>query len=235
MVTSAGKLQGVWADLLMPLNEDLSINNAKLYTHVQTLAAKGVYGLVLFGRCGEGAAFSPVERMELVKFLIVKGVAGTDILLNASSANMPDTLNLIRKTHSLGVQSFMLMPPLADPDATDQGLVDYFSFIVRNLNGLNVRLYLSSLASPGQADLNARAINTLPMPLVEDDVMTVMYLSTASSGNVNLAELNSDRLFTARLRLKNRGLGVMENGALSCPMSVRSPTSGGEFRQRSVG
>ena len=161
MVTIAGKLQGVWADLLMPLNEDLSINNAKLYTHVQTLAAKGVHGLVLFGRCGEGAAFSPVERMELVKFLIVKGVAGTDILLNASSANMPDTLNLIRKTHSLGVQSFMLMPPLADPDATDQGLVDYFSFIVRNLNGLNVRLYLSSLASPGQADLNARAINEL--------------------------------------------------------------------------
>jgi hypothetical protein len=34
MVNVAGKLQGVRADLLMPLNEDLSINNAKLYTHV---------------------------------------------------------------------------------------------------------------------------------------------------------------------------------------------------------
>jgi dihydrodipicolinate synthase/N-acetylneuraminate lyase len=52
MVTGIGKLQGVWADLLMPLNEDLSIKNAKLYTHVQTLAAKGVHGLLLFGRCG---------------------------------------------------------------------------------------------------------------------------------------------------------------------------------------
>ncbi len=161
MVTVAGKLQGVWADLLMPLNEDLSINHAKLYTHVQTLAAKGVHGLVLFGRCGEGTAFSPVERMELVKFLIEQGVAATDMLLNASTANMPDTVHLIRKTHSLGVQAFMLMPPTADQDATDQGLVDFFSYIVRNLSGLNLRLYLSSQASSGPGELNARAINEL--------------------------------------------------------------------------
>ena len=161
MVNVAGKLQGVWADLLMPLNEDLSINKAKLYTHVQTLAAKGVHGLLLFGRCGEGAAFSPVERMELVKFLIEQGVAGSDMLLNASTANMPDTVNLIRKTHALGVQAFMLMPPTADQDATDQGLVDFFSYIVRHLNGLNLRLYLSSQSTSGPGELNARAINEL--------------------------------------------------------------------------
>lgn len=161
MVTGIGKLQGVWADLLMPLNEDLSINHAKLYTHVQTLAAKGVHGLVLFGRCGEGAAFSPVERMELVKFLIEQGVAGSDMLLNASTANMPDTVHLIRKTHSLGVQAFMMVPPTAYQDATDQGLVDFFSYIVRNLSGLNVRLYLSSQSSAGPGELNARAINEL--------------------------------------------------------------------------
>lgn len=161
MVTVAGKLQGVWADLLMPLNEDLSVNHAKLYTHVQTLAAKGVHGLVLFGRCGEGAAFSPVERMELVKFLTEQGVAGTDLLLNASAANMPDTVHLIRKTHSLGVQAFMLMPPVSDTDATDQGLVNFFSYIVGNLSGLNLRLYLSSQVSPGAGDLNARVINEL--------------------------------------------------------------------------
>jgi 4-hydroxy-tetrahydrodipicolinate synthase len=115
----------------------------------------------LFGRCGEGAAFSPVERMVLVKFLIEQGVAGSDMLLNASTANMPDTVNLIRKTHALGVQAFMLMPPTADQDATDQGLVDFFSYIVRHLNGLNLRLYLSSQATSGPGELNARAINEL--------------------------------------------------------------------------
>lgn len=161
MATVAGKLQGVWADVLMPLNDDLSINPKKLYTHLQTLAAKGVHGLVLFGRCGEGASFSPVERLGLVKFLIEQGIDAKDILLNASAANMPDSVNLIRKVQPLGVQAVMLMPPVADPDGTDQGLVDFFSYIVRHVSDLNLRLYLSSQAAAGPGDLNARAINEL--------------------------------------------------------------------------
>jgi len=161
MVTAVGKLQGVWVDLLMPLNEDLSINHKKLYTHVQTLAAKGVHGLVLFGRCGEGAAFGPVERVELVKFLIDLGIAAQDMLLNASTVNLPDTVHLIRKTQSLGVHAFMLTPPVADPDSTDQGMVNYFSYIVQHTSDLNVQLYLTSQASPGSGDLNPRVINEL--------------------------------------------------------------------------
>ena len=161
MVTAVGKLKGVWADLLLPLNEDLSINHKKLYTHVQTLAAKGVHGLVLFGRCGEGSSFSPVERIEAVKFLIDQGISAQDILLNSSAFNMPDTVDLIRKTESLGVQAFMLEPPVADPDNTDQGLVDYVSYIVQHISDLNLRLYLTSQVCPGRGDLNARVINEL--------------------------------------------------------------------------
>ena len=161
MATGVGKLQGVWVDLLMPLNEDLSINYKKLYTHVQTLAAKGARGLVLFGRCGEGAAFTPVERVELVKFLVEQGVSGQDMLLNATVANMPDTVHLIRKARSLGVQSFMLIPPYPEPDSTDQGMVAFFSYIVQHLGDLDLRLYLGSQASPSASDLNARVINEL--------------------------------------------------------------------------
>jgi 4-hydroxy-tetrahydrodipicolinate synthase len=161
MVAGVGKLQGVWADLLMPLDEDLSINHKKLYTHVQTLAAKGVRGLVLFGRCGEGAAFTPVERVELIRFLRDQGVEGKDMLLNASAASMPDTVHLIRKAQSLGVQSFMLIPPYPEPDSTDQGLVEYFSYVVQHLSDLDLQLYLASQASPSASDLNPRVINEL--------------------------------------------------------------------------
>lgn len=161
MVTGVGRLQGVWVDLLMPLNEDFSINQKKLYTHVQTLAAKGARGLVLFGRCGEGSAFTPVERVELVKFLIEQGVSGQDVVLNATAANMPDTVHLIRKAQSLGVQSFMLIPPYPEPDCTDQGLVDFFSYIFQHTSDLNLHIYLSSQASPSLSDLNPRVINEL--------------------------------------------------------------------------
>ena len=160
-MTDVVKLQGLWADLMMPLNEDLSINHAKLETHVKTLAAKGVSGLMLFGRCGEGQSFSPLERLELVKFLIGEEISAQDMLLNASFSNIPDTVHLLRQAHSLGVQAFILMPPVSGFDCTDQGLIDFFSHILAQVAPLNVRLYLSSHAGPGMTDLNARVINEL--------------------------------------------------------------------------
>lgn len=160
-MTDVVKLQGLWADLMMPLNEDLSINHAKLKTHVKTLAAKGVSGLVLFGRCGEGMSFSMSERFELVRFLIEQDISGQDILLNASFSNIPDTVQLLGQAHALGVQAFILMPPVSGVDCTDQGLIDFFSHILSQVAPLHLRLYLSSQAGSGMTELNARVINEL--------------------------------------------------------------------------
>ncbi|MFM7697402.1 MAG: dihydrodipicolinate synthase family protein [Limnohabitans sp.] len=160
-MTDVFKLQGLWADLMMPLNEDLSINHAKLKTHVKTLAAKGVSGLVLFGLCGEGMSFSMSERFELVRFLIEQDISGQDILLNASFSNIPDTVQLLGQAHALGVQAFILMPPVSGADCTDQGLIDFFSHILLQVAPLHLRLYLSSQAGSGMTELNARVINEL--------------------------------------------------------------------------
>ena len=76
MTATGGALQGVWVDLLNPLNEDFSISHKKLATHVKTLGAKGVAGIVMFGHGGEGQAFSAMERLEAVKQMMAHGVAG---------------------------------------------------------------------------------------------------------------------------------------------------------------
>ena len=90
MATADSGLKGVWVDLLNPLTEDLSIHHKKLYTHVQTLGAKGVQGVVMFGHAGEGAAFSAAERLAAVKQLIQQGVSGGDILLHVGFPNVAD-------------------------------------------------------------------------------------------------------------------------------------------------
>ena len=159
MATGTDHIQGLWADLLLPLNDDLSVNTKKLYTHVQTLAAKGVAGLVLFGRMGEGWSFSASERAHVVHELIHQGIAGQDILLNAGTANFSDTVRLIQETQALGVKRFMLMPPVMEPDSTDQGLVDFFSQTLRQLGGVNANFYLSSPISSNAGDFNNRVIS----------------------------------------------------------------------------
>ena len=159
MATGTDHIQGLWADLLLPLNVDLSVNTKKLYTHIQTLAAKGVAGLLLFGRMGEGWTFSPGERASVVQALINQGIAGEDLLLNAGTSNLSDTVHLIQQTQALGVKHFMLMPPVMEADSTDQGLVDFFSETLRQLAGLNASFYLSSPISANAGDFNTRVIS----------------------------------------------------------------------------
>ena len=161
MATAGTALQGLWVELLTPLTEDLFIHHAKLSTHVQTLGAKGIQGVVMFSHVGEGDSFNAAERLDAVKQLMAHGVAGKDILLHAAFANLTDTIKLIRDTHELGLQGYILTPPPAGPEATDQGLVNFFGHVVQKVGSMGVKLYLASQVNAGPADLNPRVLSEL--------------------------------------------------------------------------
>jgi 4-hydroxy-tetrahydrodipicolinate synthase len=161
MTASVGGLQGVWVDLLNPLNEDFSISHKKLSTHVKTLGAKGVAGIVMFGHGGEGQAFSAMERLEAVKQMMAHGVAGKDILLHVGFSSLMDSVQLIRAVQPLGLQGCIVTPPLAEGSITDTGLAEYFIQIAKNVQGAGVRLYLCSLVKGGRTDLKANVITDI--------------------------------------------------------------------------
>ena len=161
MATASVGLQGLWVELLTPLTEELFVHHAKLATHVQTLGAKGVQGVVMFSQVGEGDAFNAAERLDAVKQLMARGIAGKDILLHVAFANLTDTVKLIRDAQELGLQGYILTPPPAGPEATDQGLFNFFDHIVQKASPMGVKLYLASQPNPGPADLNPRVLSEL--------------------------------------------------------------------------
>ena len=161
MATAGGGLQGLWVELLTPLTEDLFIHHAKLSTHVQTLGAKGIQGVVMFSHVGEGDSFNAAERLDAIKQLMSHGVAGNDILLHVAFANLTDTVKLIRDAHELGLHGYILTPPPAGPEATDQGLFNFFDHIVQKVGPMGVKLYLASQVNAGPADLNPRVLSEL--------------------------------------------------------------------------
>ena len=75
MATAGVGLQGLWVELLTPLTEDLLVHHSKLSTHVQTLGAKGVQGVVMFSHVGEGDSFNAAERLDAGKQLMAHGIA----------------------------------------------------------------------------------------------------------------------------------------------------------------
>jgi 4-hydroxy-tetrahydrodipicolinate synthase len=161
MATASVGLQGLWVELLTPLTEELFVHHAKLSTHVQTLGAKGVQGVVMFSQVGEGDSFNAAERLDAVKQLMAHGVAGKDILLHVGFANLTDTVKLIRDAHALGLNGYILTPPPAGPEATDQGLFNFFDHIVQKVGPMGAKLYLASQTNAGPADLNPRVLSEL--------------------------------------------------------------------------
>ena len=161
MATASVGLQGLWVELLTPLTEDLFIHHAKLSTHVKTLGAKGIQGVVMFSHVGEGDSFNAAERLDAVKQLMSHGVAGKDILLHVAFANLTDTVKLIRDARALGLNGYILTPPPAGPEATDQGLFNFFDHIVQKVGPMGVKLYLASQVNAGPADLNPRVLSEL--------------------------------------------------------------------------
>jgi len=161
MATASVGLQGLWVELLTPLTEDLFIHHAKLSTHVKTLGAKGIQGVVMFSHVGEGDSFNAAERLDAVKQLMSHGVAANDILLHVAFANLTDSVKLIRDAHELGLHGYILTPPPAGPEATDQGLFNFFDHIVQKVGPMGVKLYLASQVNAGPADLNPRVLSEL--------------------------------------------------------------------------
>jgi len=161
MATAGVGLQGLWVELLTPLTEDLFIHHAKLSTHVKTLGAKGIQGVVMFSHVGEGDSFNVAERLDAVKQLMSHGVAANDILLHVAFANLTDSVKLIRDAHELGLHGYILTPPPAGPEATDQGLVNFFGHIVQKVGPMGAKLYLASQTNAGPADLNPRVLSEL--------------------------------------------------------------------------
>ena len=161
MATDDSGIKGVWVDVLKPLTEDLSIHHKKLFNHVQTLGARGVQGVVMFGHAGEGAAFSAGERLTAVKQLIQHGLSGHDILLHVGFPNVADVVQLISEAGPLGLKGCVIVPPYADIGVTDAGLIDFLGLIIERTRDVPARIFLASQTSPSPSDLNPRVINEL--------------------------------------------------------------------------
>jgi len=115
----------------------------------------------MFSHVGEGDSFNVAERLDAVKQLMSHGVAANDILLHVAFANLTDSVKLIRDAHELGLHGYILTPPPAGPEATDQGLFNFFDHIVQKVGPMGVKLYLASQVNAGPADLNPRVLSEL--------------------------------------------------------------------------
>ena len=128
---SAHPLAGVYAAAVTPLKDDSTLDLDSVPALANFLASRGCHGVVLFGTTGEGPSFSSKERGEVMRALKENRPAGSRLIAGTGTPSLTETIELTESAFDLGYDAVLVLPPYYFRKATDDGLFNWFSEVIR--------------------------------------------------------------------------------------------------------
>jgi 4-hydroxy-tetrahydrodipicolinate synthase len=173
-MTVSHPLSGVYAAAVTPLREapDSALDLESVPILMDFLAARGCHGMVLFGTTGEGPSFSPSERELLMRAASAardshKLAPGFRLLAGTGTPSLAETIDLTRLAFDLGYDGVLVVPPYYFRKATDEGLFNWFSELIRKAvpaDGYLLGYHFPSVAGIGfSIELLARLKDAFPI------------------------------------------------------------------------
>ena len=140
-MTSQHPLAGVYAAAVTPLHQ-ASQNDTEIEPNLdlksvpallEFLASRGCHGAVLFGTTGEGPSFSPREREAVMRAACEfrDQRQGFRLIVGTGTPSLSETIELTRLAFDLGYEAALVVPPYYFRTATDDGLFEWFSELIR--------------------------------------------------------------------------------------------------------
>lgn len=169
-------LAGVYAAAVTPVLEaspkgdkpDSGIDFESLPVLMKFLASRGCHGALFFGTTGEGPSFSPSEREAVLRAVSAcrREVPGFRLLAGTGTPSLSETIELTRLAYDLGFDGVVVLPPYYFRSATDDGLFQWFSELIRKAvpsDGFLFGYHFPGVAGIGfSLDLLSRLKDTFP-------------------------------------------------------------------------
>ena len=132
-MTSAHPLAGVYAAAVSPLKNDSYLDIESVPALLDFLSSRGCHGALFFGTTGEGPSFSPSEREALLRAVADSRntFPGFRLLAGTGTPSLSETIDLTKLAFELGYDGVVVLPPYYFRKATDDGLFDWFSEVIR--------------------------------------------------------------------------------------------------------
>ena len=168
-------LAGVYAAAVTPLHHE---SNAEQHESILDLdavpalldffASRGCHGIVLFGTTGEGPSFSPTERETLMRAVCEyrRQVPDLRLIAGTGTPSLSETIDLTKLAFDLGYDAALVVPPYYFRKATDDGLFNWFSELIKKAvpsTGYILGYHFPNVAGIGfSMDLLSRLKNAFP-------------------------------------------------------------------------
>lgn len=128
-----------YAAILTLYDNQNKIDEQKMRDYIQFLISKGVKGFFPCGTSGEYVGNTSEENLGLLKIVLDENKGIKPIIPCASTSNLRETVDLIKKMEGYGVKEVSVCPPYYTP-LKQRDIYDYYKQII-NETSVNIYLY----------------------------------------------------------------------------------------------
>ena len=165
---------GAGVAIITPMNEDGSVNYAKLGELIDFNIDNGTDAIIICGTTGESATLSDEEHIECIRYAIEKTNHRVPVIAGTGSNHTEYAVNLSKKAEELGADALLCVTPYYNK-TSQKGLVAHFKAIAE---AVNIPIILYNVPS-------RTGVNILPETLLELSKVENIVAVKEASGNIS--------------------------------------------------
>ena len=132
--------KGVYAASLSILNEDKRLNIDLTIDHAVKAIESGLHGVFFFGSTGQSQLISVSEKKEFIA-KIASHKMRKQFFLGTGNNSLIENIDLIKYAMEYDFKDFLIMPPAYYKGNTDQGVLEFYSRIIKSVPKIKIILY----------------------------------------------------------------------------------------------
>src|SRR5215468_1643012 len=145
-----------------PITRELTPDVPLLLVRSRALLEGGCDGIALFGTTGEGAHFTPRDRMAALEALVAAGLPPERLIMATGALSLPDVVELSRHAVAQGVAACLLMPPcFYRGGLTEDGTFRWYATAIDRIGSDRLRLLLYHFPDISGVPITPRTVRRL--------------------------------------------------------------------------
>lgn len=128
-----GKLEGTFAVLATPFDQDRKINFNGLEENINWYIEEGIHGIIPLGSTGEFTTLSTKEKKDILNFVVEKVNKRVPICTGASADSTEQVIEFAKFAQSVGVDGLLILPPYYFNPLQDE-IIRHFKLINKAVN-----------------------------------------------------------------------------------------------------
>lgn len=131
---------GVFPAITTQMHRDGSLDLEATASHAAALVESGVSGLIFLGSLGENQSLGASEKREVMAAMIEAVQGRVPVLSGVAESSLQEALRYVQDLERLGVDGFMLMPPMIYKSPDPRESLHHFRAVAR-ATGLPIMIY----------------------------------------------------------------------------------------------